>query len=290
MSELVIRTSTPPGLGEHFSPVGLMRSIWTHRRLIGNFASRELSERHKGAMLGMAWNVLNPLLTLAVYTVVFGYIFGQRWDKGNLPDKLDFPLTFFAGNILFHVFVEAANRAPTLVSGKSNLVRKVVFPLEILPVAAVWAGCVQALITTALLLAVLGLVGGLSLLHWQIVLLPVVMLPLVMISLGTAWALSAVGVFIRDLRHVVVVCTQLLMFMTPLFYKVDRIPESHPWLRAIIEHNPMSVIVESGRRVLLWGEAPDWIALQWTIVFGAAVMLGGHFVFSAMRRSMADVH
>lgn len=290
MRDLVIRTSTPPGMGEHFSPVGMVRSIWEHRRLIGNFASRDLAERHKGALLGMGWNFLSPLLTLAVYTIVFGYIFGQRWDKGNLPDKLDFPLTFFAGNILFHIFAECANRGPTLVSGKPNLVRKVVFPLEILPVAAVWSACVQAIITAALLLVVLALVGGIGALHWHIVLFPVVMLPLVMISIGVAWALSAIGVFLRDLRHVVVVCTQLLMFMTPLFYKVDRIPEQYPWLRAIIEHNPMSVIVESGRRILLWGEMPDWVALQWTIVFGAGVMLIGHFIFSAMRRSMADVH
>ncbi len=291
MSELVIRSSEPPALWEHFSPVGMVRSIWSHRELIRNFAARELVERHKGAMLGVAWNIMNPLLTLAVYTIVFGYIFGQRWGKGNIPDQFDFPLTFFAGNALFHVFVECANRAPTMVSSRSNLVRKVVFPLEILPVTAVWAAFIQSLITLGLLLIVLLIATNGAGLHWQIVYLPLVMLPLLMLSVGVSWALSAVGVFIRDLRHVVVVLTQLLMFMTPLFYKLDeRISADHPVLRTIIADNPLSVIVESGRRVLLWGETPDWLALSWVTLFSAAVMLGGHFIFSAMRRSMADVH
>jgi lipopolysaccharide transport system permease protein len=293
MSELVIRSSVPPSLSEHLSPGRLVRSIWGNRELIGNFARRELMERHKGALLGVAWNIVSPLLTLAVYTIVFGYIFGTRWGRGSppLPDRFDFPLTFFAGNALFHVFTECANRAPTLVTSRSNLVRKVVFPLEILPVTAVWAAFIQSLITIGLLLAVLAIVTDGAGLHWQILYLPLVMLPLLMLSVGAAWALSAVGVFIRDLRHVVVVLTQLLMFMTPVFYKLDaRLAGIHPWLRGIIAHNPLSVIVENGRRVMLWGETPDWIALGWVTMLGAAAMFGGNFVFSAMRRSMADVH
>lgn len=292
MAAVVIRSATPPALGKHLSPGRLVRSVWEHRGLIRSFAGREIAERHKGALLGVGWNILSPLLSLAVFTVVFGYIFGQRWGRGNppLPDALDFPLTFFAGNLLFHVFAECAGRGPTLVSGRPNLVRKVVFPLEVLPVAAAWSAGVQAVITAGVLLVVLAAVGGIKMLHWQIVLFPVVMVPLMMMSVGVAWGLAAVGVFVRDLRHVVVVLTQLLMFMTPLFYRVDEKLDGHPFLRSLIEHNPMSVIVESGRRVLLWGETPDWVALQWTTIFGAAVMLGGWFVFSAMRRSMADVH
>ncbi len=293
MSEVVvIRTSTPPPLWEHLNPARMVRVVWENRELIRNFARRDLAERHKGAVLGAVWNVMNPLLSLAVYTVVFGYIFGQRWERGDpaLPARLDFPLTFFAGNAVFHVFSECANRAPTLVSSRPNLVRRVVFPLEILPVAAVRAGIVHALIIVALLLAVLGGVTGGHGLHWTIVLLPAVLVPLAMLSLGVAWALAAIGVFVRDVRHVVVVLTQLLMFTTPLFYKVDRIPPEHAWLRTLIEANPLSVLVESGRRVLLWGEMPDWMGLGWVTVLGAVVMMGGFFVFSAMRRSMADVH
>jgi lipopolysaccharide transport system permease protein len=293
MSELVvIRSSTPPPLWEHLNPARMVRVLWENRELTRNFARRELAERHKGAMLGAAWNVVSPLLSLLVYTAVFGYIFGSRWGRGNppLPSHLDFPLTLLAGSAVFQVFAECANRAPTLVSSRSNLVRRVVFPLEILPVAAVRAAIVHALIVMALLLVVLAIVSRGAGLHWQIVLLPAVLLPLAMLSLGVSWALAAVGVFVRDVKHVVVVVTQLLMFTTPLFYPIDRIPAEQGWLRTVIETNPLSVMVENGRRVLLWGEMPDWTGLAWVTLLGAVVMMGGFFVFSAMRRSMADVH
>lgn len=289
---VVIRRSTPPPTGEHFNPVRMVRTIWAHRELIGNFARRDLAERHKGAILGVAWNVLSPLLSLAVYTVVFGIIFRQRWERGSppLPDALDFPLTFFAGHAVFAIFAESVNRAPTLVSSRPNLVRKVVFPLEILPVAAVRAAIVHAMFIVALLLVVLAIVTGGKGVHWQIVLLPLIIAPLAMLSAGLTWALSAIGVFVRDVRHIVVVLTQLLMFMTPLFYQVSNIPAQYPALRAIIVYNPLSVIVENSRRVLLWGENPDWVALGWVAVVSVAAMMGGFAVFSALRRSMADVH
>ncbi len=290
MSEVVIRSASAVPLLAHVHPVMLARSLWANRELIRNFASRELLERHKGALLGVGWNILSPLLQLAVFTVVFGYIFGSRWNKGDLPAHLDFPLTFFAGQCVFQVFAECASRAPTLVSGRPNLVRKVVFPLEILPVTVVYAAVVHALISIGLLLVVLCIAGGFGMLRWQIALLPLVLVPLVMWSAGVAWALAAIGAFIRDVRHVVVVAVQLLMFLTPLFYQIDRIPEEQTAIRWCIEHNPLSVLVENARRVLLWGEWPQWAALGWVTLLGAVVMIGGHGLFSVMRRSMADVH
>jgi lipopolysaccharide transport system permease protein len=289
---VVIRSCTPPPVGEHFNPVRVVRTVWANRELIRNFAQRDMAERHKGALLGVAWNILNPLLTLAVYTVVFGMIFHQRWGRGSpaLPDMLDFPLTFFAGNAVFAIFAECVNKAPTLVSSRPNLVRRVVFPLEILPVAAVRAAIVHAMIIVALLLIVLAAVSKGAGLHWQIVFLPLVLLPLALLSVGFTWTLAAVGVFVRDVRHIVVVLTQLLMFMTPLFYQVDRIPPDMGALRAMIQYNPLSVVVENARRVLLWGEMPDWLALGWVTGLGVAVAMGGFAVFSALRRSMADVH
>lgn len=291
MHEIVIRTSHPQPVGEHFSPARLVRTLWANRGLISSFASRELMERHKGAILGVGWNILSPLLTLAVFTIVFGYMFGMRWERGNLPPHLDFPLTFFCGQALFAVFAESASRAPTLVSGRPNLVRKVVFPLEILPVTVVWAGVMHALISLAILLVLL--VGFTGTLHWQTMFLPLVLVPLVMLSLGVTWVLSAIGVFLRDVRHIVIVLVQLLMFMTPLFYRLDRLehlPENLAFIRGIIEHNPLHVIVENGRRVVLWGEMPQWGALGVVTVFSAAVMVLGHGVFAMLRRSMADVH
>lgn len=265
-----------------------MSTLWRHRGLIRSFASRELLERNKGAVLGVAWNVLNPLLQLAVYTAVFGYLFGTRWERGGLPAQVDFPLVFFVGHTFFHVFAECANRAPTMVSGRPNLVRKVIFPLEILPATVVSSSLVYAGISIAIALVILLIAtGGLP---WTAVLAPVVALPLVMLSLGVGWVLSAAGVFVRDVRHIVQVLTQLLMFATPIFYKVERFGEDKRWIVWMIEHNPMSVIVESARRCVLWGEQPEWERLGVVTLVAWGVMQAGYVVFMRLRPQMADVH
>lgn len=288
MQPLTIRSSRSIPFWTHLNPLAPIRSVWLHADLIRGFAAREILERHKGAFLGVAWNVLLPLIQLGIYTFVFGILFENRWNKGGLPPHWDFALTFFAGQLFYHVFAECANRAPVVISSRPNLVRKVVFPLEILPVTVVCAAVVHAAISLGLLLVVLLAVTGSV--PWTVVLVPVVALPLVMLSLGVTWGLSAVGVFVRDMRQIVLVVTQLLMFMTPLFYRVDRIPERYPFLRAVVEYNPLSVIVENARRVVLWGELPQWPSLGIVTLFAAAVMLAGYAFFSLCRRGMADVH
>jgi lipopolysaccharide transport system permease protein len=288
MTDLIIRSSRGTPVWGHFSPLAPVRTILRHAELIRGFAAREILERHKGAFLGIGWNILSPLIQLAIYTFVFGVLFENRWNKGNLPEHWDFALTFFAGQTFFQVFAECANRAPVVISSRPNLVRKVVFPLEILPVTVVASSLVHAAISLGLLLVVLVIVTGT--LQWTLVLVPVVALPLIMLSLGVTWALSAIGVFVRDMRQIVVVATQLLMFMTPLFYRIDRIPEKYHVLRLIVEYNPLSVIVENARRVVLWGEMPQWGVLGAVTIASFIIMMLGYAFFGLCRRGMADVH
>jgi lipopolysaccharide transport system permease protein len=288
MSRVAVRSSLPEPSLSHFSVVRMLSVLPAHRELIVGMTVRDVLERHKGAALGALWNVLQPLLQLAIYTVVFGYIFGSRWDKGGLPAHIDFPVTLFAGLAVYQVFAESMNRAPTAVSSRPNLVRKVVFPLEVLPVTVVGAALVHMAVSVVLLLAVVlaftGRVPATALLF------PLVLVPLTMLSLGAAWALAAAGVFVRDVRQVVVVLTQLLMFTTPLFFSIERVPPEYPTIRRLIELNPLSIIVDSARRTLVWGESPHWAHLGAVTLVGAGVMLGGWAVFSACRRGMADVH
>lgn len=288
MSQITIRTSTPrPALG-HLNVAEMLAVFVRHRALIAGFAARDVFERHKGALLGVGWNVLQPLLQLAIYTAVFGFVFGSRWGKGKLPEHFDFPVTLFAGLAVFSVFSETVGRAPVSVSSRPNLVRKVVFPVEILPVTVVAAALVHMAISVGLLLAiVLGLTGSVPA---TAVAFPAVVAPLVMMSLGAAWSLGALGVFVRDVRQIVVVLTQLLMFTTPLFFPLERIPEQYPTIRWLVTHNPLSIIVENARRTLVWGEWPAWEHLGAVSVFAAVVMVGGWAFFSACRRGMADVH
>lgn len=288
MSSITIRTSQPRPMLSHFSVAAMLAALVGHRELIWGFAARDVLERHKGALLGVGWNVLQPLLQLAIYTAVFGYIFGSRWERGTLPAPIDFPVTLFAGLVVFNVFAESVGRAPTAVSSRPNLVRRVVFPVEILPVTVVVSALVHMAIGAALLLLiVLGFTGSVSPTAWAF---PVVVAPLVMLSLGAAWLLGALGVFVRDVRQIVVVLTQLLMFTTPLFFSIDRVPEEYPMIRWAVGHNPLSIIVENARRTLVWGEWPQWGAVGVMTLLGAVVMVGGWAFFSACRRGMADVH
>jgi lipopolysaccharide transport system permease protein len=289
---VIIRSSTPAPIRSFLNPVAMLRSLWSHRELIRGFASREVLERHKGALLGVGWNIASPLLQLLVYTAVFGYLFGTRWDRGHLPEALDFPLAFFAGQLVFHIFAEALGRGPTMISSRPNLVRRVVFPLEILPAAGVLSSLITALVTSAILWLTLAIamIAGKGSVPWTIVLAPVVFAPLVLWSLGVSWLLAAAGVFLRDVRHVMVVFTQMLMFATPLFYRIDQLPEQKRWLGTLLQFNPMTVIVENARRVMLWGEPIEWAKLGLVTLAGLIVMQVGYAVFMRVRPHMADMH
>jgi lipopolysaccharide transport system permease protein len=284
MNEVVVRSSVAEPLGTYLSPVHLARTLWSHRELIRQFVGREILERHKGAYLGVAWNVLSPVLQLAVYSVIFGFVLKGHWERTFIDPRIDFTLLFLVGHTLFHFFAEVANRSPALVASRANLVRKVVFPTEIMPVVIVVSGLVYVGIMFALLVVVVGVVGKTFV--WTSVFLPVVVVPLVMLALGTGWFLASLGVFVRDLRQVVPVLTMLLMFATPVFYAPERLPEE---LRFVAELNPLAVIVENGRRVMIWGEMPRWGALGAVTVLSAMVMQGGYAWYMKSKRGLADV-
>lgn len=290
MSELVIRSSAAEPLSTHLSPLRLADTLWTHRDLIRQFVAREILERHKGAYLGVAWNILSPLLQLGVYTLVFGFILKGHWERTFIDPRIDYTILFMVGHTLFHYFAECANRAPALVANRPNLVRKVVFPTEILPVTVVLSGLVYVGIMVGLLLLI---VAGASLWFgtgpvfvWTTIYLPLILLPLIMLTLGVAWTLASLGAFVRDLRQIVPVLTMLAMFSTPIFYAPDRIPEN---LRLVVHLNPLAIIVENGRRVMIWGEAPEWIPLALLTVFAYLVMQFGYAFYMKSKRGLADV-
>ncbi len=289
MSQLVIRTSIPTPLRAYLSPLPLVATLARHRGLIGQFTSREIVERHRGAYLGAAWNVINPLISLAIYTFVFGYVFKSRWQEasdgiGGQAIGGAFVLPFFLGHALFHFFSECVNRAPGLVASRPNLVKKVVFPVEILPVVGLLSSLVYpAVAVGCLLLVQMLLVGSVP---PTALLLPLVVAPLVPLCMGISWVLATMGVYIRDVRQITVVLTQLAMFLTPVFYPVDRIPEQ--W-RGVYMLNPVTIVIENARSVMLWGTWPNWLALGGVMLFGLLVMQLGYAVFMRTRQGLSDV-
>lgn len=284
MSQIAVRSAKPEPVARLLWPGIAFSRLWRHRDLIAQFTGREAAMRHKGTNLGLAWAVAQPLLMLAVYTFLFGVVFQFRWGRLEGGGNPEFALTFFCGLIVFAVFQECANKSTSLIMERPNLVRRVVFPLEILPAVVLGSALLYMVIEAALLILCKGIFF--RAVSPTAFFFPLVLIPLIMLSLGAGWFLSALGVFIRDIRQVVFVCTQMLFFLTPIFYPLDMVPEQYRWF---IELNPLTHIVENARRTLLWGMTPDWGSLAVVTVFTAIVMQLGYAWFSRARRSFADV-
>lgn len=272
------------GVARHLSPPSFARHLWRHRGLVWQFARREVEGRYRGSLLGLAWTVINPLVLLVTYTLVFGGLFAARWPEARSQGLGAYGLALFCGLTAFNLFAECVTRAPTLIVAVPNFVRKVVFPLEILPVSTVVSALVHALVALGVLLLV-ELATGRGL-PATLLLLPLVSLPLLFLSLGLTWFLAGLGVYLRDIGQGTGLVLQVLMFGTPIFYPPSVVPA---WLQPALRLNPLAAVVEDWRRVVLWGRAPDWTALGAWILVTAVGMLLGYAWFMSTRRGFADV-
>jgi homopolymeric O-antigen transport system permease protein len=266
------------------NPLRPFRDLYVHRELVAQFVRRDIEARYRGSYLGILWSLVTPLLMLATYTVVFSTIFQARWHPDQPPHHGEFAVTLFAGLIAFNVFAECVTRAPTLIVANTNYVKNVVFPIQILPVSVLGGALFHGLVSIVILLvANLVVFGTLS---RTIVLLPVALLPLAALSLGLTWFLASLGVFVRDTPYAVAMATQMLFFLTPVFYRTEAVPQP---LRTILQVNPLSNIVEGFRRTLIWNQSVDWMPWSVTMAVCAAVFLLGYAWFMITRTGFADV-
>jgi lipopolysaccharide transport system permease protein len=283
----VLRTANAPvPLAALLSPLHLARTLTTRRAMIAQFALRELTARNKGTLLGLAWTFLHPLLMLAVYTFVFAVVWQARWgDADASANHALFATSVFCGLIVYDVFGSTVAAAPSLIVSQPNYVKKVIFPLEVLPLAQLGASlCVCGVSILILVGGNLLFAGGISPTIW---LFPVVLVPLLSLAAGIAWFLAALGVFLRDLKQLVVgVLVPVLFFVTPIFYPPERVPGSFRW---IIGVNPLAAIVDNARRTLLYGQWPDWHSLGLSALAGLVALQLGYAFFMKAKRSFADV-
>jgi len=274
-----------PHASQPSSLIALARSLWRNRQLIVQMTKREVVGRYKGSAMGLGWSFFNPLFMLTVYTFVFSEIFKSRWGGiGGDDSKTQFAVVLFVGMIVLSLFSEVLNRAPGLILSNANYVKKVVFPIEILPVIATGAALFHSLISLGVLLATFALFNGY--LHWTAVFAPLVLLPLVIITLGLAWMLASLGVFLRDVGQTIGLVTTVLMFLSPVFYPVTAVPER---FRPFIMANPLTFIIEQAREVLIWGHLPNWAGLGIYTLAATAVAWAGYAWFQKTRKGFADV-
>lgn len=277
-------TAVNPHAAQPTSLVALGKSLWRNRQLILQMTQREVVGRYKGSIMGLAWSFFNPVFMLAVYTFVFSVIFKSRWGVGSEESKTQFAVVLFVGMIVHGLFAEVLNRAPSLILSNVNYVKKVVFPLEILPVIAMGSALFHGLISLGVLLAAFLLFNGY--LQWTVVFTPLVVLPLVILTMGIAWMLASLGTFLRDVGQTIGIITLVLMFLAPVFYPVTAVPEDfRPWLLA----NPLTFIIEQAREVLIWGRMPDWSGLGIYTVVATAITWAGYAWFQKTRKGFADV-
>lgn len=263
----------------------LVMGLFRHRELIVQMTKREVVGRYKGSVLGLAWSFFNPVFMLAVYTFVFSEIFKSRWSSldGN-DSKTQFAVVLFVGLIVLNLFNEVMNRAPSLILSNVNYVKKVVFPLEILPVIAMGAALFHALVSLAVLLAAFVIFNGYV--HWTVVFIPLILLPLIILSIGLAWMLASLGVFLRDIGQTIVIITTVLMFLSPVFYPITAVPER---FRVFIMANPLTFIIAQAREVLVGGHMPNFFGLGIYTLVAATIAWVGYAWFQKTRKGFADV-
>jgi len=285
-------TARSPSFWRFANPLTMWRRLWTQRGLIWQFTVRDVQGRYRGSFLGLFWSFFTPLLMLSVYTFVFGYVFNS-WQSESasasqpavLAVRIQWVLKLFCGLIVFGIFSECVSRAPGLIVGVPNYVKKVVFPLEVLPVAVLGASLIHATISMGLLVAALLVFEGrLSL---TISLFPLVLVSLVMMTMGIAWFLASLGVFVRDVGHAVGIAVTVLFFMSvAIFDPLSTLPEP---FRALMLFNPLAGLVEDSRRTLVQGSPPNWPWWGAVFVVSAVVMQLGYMWFMKSKRWFSDV-
>jgi len=266
------------------SPFAILPGFRRNRRLIVEMTKREIKKRYQGSIFGLAWAFINPILMLAVYSFVFTVIFQRRWGVSENESPIDFPLLLFAGLIIFSIFSEAMNRSPRLIVGNVNYVKKVIFPLEILTWVSVGVTIFHALINLAILLVVQLLFKGFF--PVTMFLLPLVLLPAVLLSLGISWFLSSLGTYFRDISQLLGFFTTFLMFTSAVFYPLSGVSEKYQkWFKL----NPIALIIDESRKLLIFGQYPDWSSIGILMLASALAAFIGFWWFQKTRKGFADV-
>ena len=272
-----------PHAPQSVQPLAMVASIYKNRNLIFNLIKREVMGRYRGSAMGLLWSFFNPVFMLTIYTFVFSVVFKARWVGGS-DSKVEFALVLFTGLLVFNLFSEVINQAPSLILNNANYVKKVIFPLEILPIVALGAAAFH--MSVSLVVWLIFYLLFFSIPDWTALQLPLVLIPLMLMTLGLAWLLASLGVYLRDVGQIIGVVTMTLMFLSPIFYSVDSLPLEY---QGIMHLNPLTYIVEETRNVMIWHKSVNWpLWVFWTVLSTLIAWLGFAW-FQKTRKGFADV-
>lgn len=265
------------------SPKEMFVCIWRNRELIKASTKREVLGRYRGSAMGLLWSFFNPLLMLAIYTFVFSEIFKSRWSSGS-DSKTEFALVLFAGLIVFNLFAECINRSPNLIISNVNYVKKVIYPLEILPFVVLLSSLYHLFVSLVVWLVAYLVIFGAP--HFTLLYLPLVLFPFVLLIMGLSWMLASLGVYLRDVGQIIGLLTTMLMFLSPIFYPVDVLPEAY---QKLFYFNPITLVIEQVRAVLYFGDRPNFMMLALYWFASSCTCWVGFCWFQKTRKGFADV-
>lgn len=266
------------------SPLEMINSIWSHRTLIKQLTKREINGRYRGSFFSIAWSFFNPLLMLSIYTFVFSFVFQTRWGIDPQENSSDFAIILFVGLIIHSLLAEVLSRASTQILNHANYVKKVVFPLEILSVVNVASALFHTIISFAVLLVAMTFFSIVP--SSSAILAPLTLLPIVPLLLGLSWIVSSLGVFIRDISQITSLAITALMFLAPMFYPIEVIPQE---LQKFILFNPITVPITETRNVLIFQRHPDWVAVSFYWLISLFISWFGFYCFQKSRKGFSDV-
>lgn len=263
--------------------MAMLSAFGRHRVLAFEMTRRDIQGRYRGASFGMLWSLISPFLLLLVYTLAFGFILKSRWP-GTSGSTIEFALILFAGLTVHAFFAECLVRAPLLIVGRSAYVKRVVFPIEIFGWTTVLAATFHLMMNLLVLLLLNAWWSGEV--HATALLLPIVLIPLIVLSVGVVWMVSALGVYLRDIGQVAGVAATAMLFLSSAIVPLESIPESY---RIVFELNPLTLIIDQVRDVVIWGRLPDWSALSWYSAVACVFTAVAYGVFRRLQTGFADV-
>jgi lipopolysaccharide transport system permease protein len=261
----------------------MLISLYRNRDLILASVRREVLGRYRGSAMGLLWSFVYPFLMLVVFTFMFSVVFQSRWGS-DTESTVAFAMVLFPGLMVFNLFAECLTRAPGLIVSHPNYVKKLVFPLEILPAVSVLSALFHLLASLSVWFLAYSFFFGLP--HFTVLLFPFIMIPFIMFTMGLSWGLASLGVYLRDVAQIIGVLTSVLMFLSPIFYPVSAFPEAYRYLLYL---NPLSPVIEMTRDVLYWGRIPNipFLGAYWVATFVIAWL--GFAWFQKTRKGFADV-
>ena len=272
-----------PHAAHSISPAQILRTIVMNRGLLFGLIKRDVVGRYRGSLMGLLWSFSNPVLMLTIYTFFFSVVFKARW-VGGTNSKVEFALVLFTGLLIFNFFSEVINRAPNLILSNANYVKKIIFPLEILPMVALGAGLFH--LTISVLVWLIFYILFFSIPSIAALQLVFILIPLILLLIGLTWILSSLGVYLRDVGQIIGMVTMALMFLSPVFYPVESLPVAY---QDIMHLNPLTYIVEETRNVMIWGKQLNWHRWTfWTTLSGMIAWVGFAW-FQKTRKGFADV-